>query len=243
MKIRSNENTKWSIEGITLEPGVVIELPKRLEEKFEKFIKLGLISVVDADGEEKINQVVKVESAPKKKPTIETKVNLLNPTQKIYIEKQDNLNVVVEEGTESQFDIPLTPATNETQQIKVEEDQESIVVERAGNPRTDGFVLVSGKKPGEGKAYSIEDYVNQQSDSIKQVLADTAKELASLKEEKPAPISDIPARTQEILDQEANKRKMFIAQLSDKEFLVEIATHTNDKNIQSIINQRLEELK
>ena len=245
MKIRSNENSKWSIEGLILEPGKVIDLPKNLEEKFEKFIKLGLISVVDYDGEDKVNTVVKVDKAPEKKPTIEKRVNLVNPTQSIYVEPQQDLNVVIESGTEDQLNVPLVPKeADENPKIKPTElEQETVVVEKHGNPRTDGFVVVQGKKPGEGQALSVEDYLDRQASSVKEVLEKTAKELEALKVEEPKPINNISQRTQEVLNKDVNSRKLFIAQLSDKDFLLEIAQSTHDKNIQSIINQRLEELK
>lgn len=245
MKIRSNENSKWSIEGLVLEPGKVIELPKNLEEKFDKFIKLGLISVVDYDGEDKVSTVVKVDKAPEKKPVIEKRVNLLNPTQSIYVESQQDLNVIVESGTEDQLNTPLVPKeADENPKVKVTEvEQEPIVVERHGDPRTDGFVVVPGKKPGEGQAIAVEDYLDKQANSVKEVLENTAKELEALKEEEPKPITNVSERTQVVLDKDANSRKLFIAQLSDKDFLLEIANSTNDKNIQNIINQRLEELR
>lgn len=245
MKIRSNENTRWSIEGFTLEPGVVVELPKHLEEKFDKFIKLGLISVVDYDGEDKVSTVVKVDKAPEQKVIKTKRVNLLNPTQAIYVEPQQNLNVVVESGTEDNLNVPLTPKeSDENPKIQVVEvDQDPIVVEKHGDPRTDGFVVVPGKKPGEGQAVSVEDYLEKQSDSVKEVLANTAKELEALKEEEPKPITNISDRAQVVLDKDMNSRKLFIAQLSDKDFLLEIANSTNDKNIQNIISQRLEELR
>lgn len=245
MKIRSNENTRWSIEGFTLEPGVVVELPKHLEEKFDKFIKLGLISVVDYDGEDKVSTVVKVDKAPEQKSVKTKRVNLLNPTQAIYVEPQQNLNVVVESGTEDNLNVPLTPKeSDENPKIQVVEvDQDPIVVEKHGDPRTDGFVVVPGKKPGEGQAVSVDDYLNKQADSVKEVLANTAKELEALKEEEPKPITNISDRAQVVLDKDMNSRKLFIAQLSDKDFLLEIANSTNDKNIQNIISQRLEELR
>ena len=245
MKIRSNENTKWSIEGFILEPGVVVELPKHLKEKFDKFIKLGLISVVDYDGEDKVSTVVKVDKAPENKPVIEKRVNLVNPTQTIYVEPQQELNVIVESGTEDQLNVPLVPKeADENPKIQViEEGQEPIVVEKHGDPRTDGFVVVPGKKPGEGQALSVEDYLDKQANSVKEVLEKTAKELEALKVEEPKPISNVSKRTQEVLNKDANSRKLFIAQLNDKDFLLEIAQSTNDKNIQSIISQRLEELK
>lgn len=245
MKIRSNENTRWSIEGFTLEPGVVVELPKHLEEKFDKFIKLGLISVVDYDGEDKVSTVVRVDKAPEQKVTKTKRVNLLNPTQAIYVEPQQNLNVIVESGTEDNLNVPLTPKeSDENPKIQVVEvDQDPIVVEKHGDPRTDGFVVVPGKKPGEGQAVSVEDYLEKQSDSVKEVLANTAKELEALKEEEPKPITNISDRAQVVLDKDMNSRKLFIAQLSDKDFLLEIANSTNDKNIQNIISQRLEELR
>lgn len=245
MKIRSNENTRWSIEGLILEPGKVIDLPKNLEEKFDKFIKLGLITVVDYDGEDKISTVVKVDKAPEKKPVIEKRVNLVNPTQSIYVESQQNLNVIVESGTEDQLNVPLVPKeADENPKVQViEEDHEPIVVEKHGDPRTDGFVVVPGKKPGDGQAITVEDYLDKQANSVKEVLENTAKELEALKEEEPKPISNVSERTQEVLNKDTNSRKLFIAQLSDKDFLLEIAQSTHDKNIQSIINQRLEELK
>ena len=245
MKIRSNENTKWSIEGLTLEPGVVVELPKHLEEKFDKFIKLGLISVVDYDGEDKVSTVIKVDKAPEQKPVVTKRVNLLNPTQSIYVESQQNLNVIVESGTEDQLNVPLVPKeSDDNPKVKViEVDQDPIVVEKNGNPRTDGFVVVPGKKPGEGQAVSVDDYLNKQANSVKEVLENTAKELEALKEEEPKPITNVSERTQVVLDKDANSRKLFIAQLSDKDFLLEIANSTHDKNIQNIISQRLEELK
>ena len=245
MKIRSNENSKWSIEGLVLEPGKVIELPKNLEEKFDKFIKLGLISVVDYDGADKVSTVVKVDKAPEKKPVVTKRVNLLNPTQSIYVEPQQDLNVVVESGTEDQLNVPLVPKeADENPKVEVTEvDQEPIVVERHGDPRTDGFVVVPGKKPGEGQAITVEDYLDKQANSVKEVLENTAKELEALKVEEPKPITDVSQRTQEVLNKDANSRKLFVAQLNDKDFLLEIAQSTHDKNIQSIINQRLEELK
>ena len=249
MKIRSNEETKWSIEGITLNPGAIVEIPVELEAKFEKFIKLGLISVIDAGNTDKVDVTKKVDQAPKQGPIIQKRVSLNNPTQTIYIEKQDNLNVTIDGGLEDKMITPqVTQTTTQTTQteskVPVTEDvQEIVTIGDVSKMDDTGSVIIPGKKPGEAKLVSVSELVENKAKEVKDVISEAAQELASLKKEEPIKISDIPDRTQAILAQETNKRKLFIAQLSDVDFLLEIAKCTHDKNIQSIINQRLEELK
>lgn len=243
MKVRSTEKTNWSIEGFILEPGKIIDLPKNMEAKVERFIKAGLITVVDPDDSEKIDPVVKVESVPEQSKIVEKRVNLLNPTEEIYIEKTDKLNVIIKDGIEEKPSKPLTPKSQKQEVQSTEDEQSVLVVDKGEDNLEDGFVVLGKKTPGDGHAISTAKYIESQTDSIKQILADTLQDMSKLQEEEPKAIVEIPERTQVILEQEANKRKMFIAQLKDKEFLLEIAKCTHDKNIQSIINQRLEELK
>lgn len=244
MKIVSNQPVTWSIEGLTLEPNKVIDLPIDLEDKVAKFIQLGLISIVDVEREDKVDTVKKVEAAPKQGPIIEKRVSLNNPTQAIYIEKQDNLSITVEGDVEPKMSTAINPSNSEEQPKIVAEQQDEVVTIGDVNTMSDtGSVILPSKEFGKAKLVSTAEFLEEKTNDIKQVISSAAEELASLKKEEPIKPSEIPERTQKVLSEEANKRKLFIAQLSDTEFLLEIAKCTNDKNIQSIINQRLEELK
>ena len=239
MKIRSNESTNWSIEGITLVPGRIVEIADELRPKFDAFIKAGLITIVDST--ERVNNVVKVESAPKKQEnSVIQKTDLLNPTRKIYVEKQDNLNIIVEKGTDPEVN-PVE--ISEKNEIKVESQDTEVITAGQNNEVTDtGFVILPGKKPGEGQIKSVDQFIQEKTDAVKQVLSDTAKELDALKQKEPEVKSVIPEHVKQILDMEANKRKVIIANIDDKAALLEIAECTADNNIKNIINQRLEEL-
>ena len=239
MKIRSNSKVVWSLAGLRLEPGVVVNFDilkcrdiRQLKAVLQE-IEKGNISIVEQDNLFKQSTVTKVQSEPIKK------------------ESQEDLIVVTKQGTfnnEIPADILEEPKEVVQEPVKIQvEVQPEVVVKEGGikneSEETGGFVVIPGKKPGEGQLKTVSDVIQEKTDEIAEVLKDATKELADLNKKEDAVIKDIPENIDNILKMKANERKLYIAKIEDKDLLVEISKYTKVKSILNIVNQRLEELK
>lgn len=239
MKIRSNSKNIWSLAGLRMEPGVVVNFDilkcrdiRQLKAVLQE-IEKGNISIVEQDDLFKSKDVVKVEKVQPIKP-----------------ELQEDLVVVTKQGTfkdEIPADILEEPKVTETQVTKIDvEVQPEVVVKEGGikneSEETGGFVVIPGKKPGEGQLKTVSDVIQEKTDEIAEVLKDATKELADLNKKEEV-IKDIPENIDNILKMKANERKLYIAKIEDKELLLNITKYTKVKSILNIVNQRLEELK
>lgn len=240
MKIRSNSKNIWSLAGLRLEPGVVVNFDilkcrdiRQLKAVLQE-IEKGNISIVEQDNLFKNQEVKKVE-----------------PVKQVKSEKQEDLIVVTKQGTfkdEIPADVLEEPKEVVQESIKVQVEVQPEVVVKEGNIKdeaaeTGGFVVIPGKKPGEGQLKTVSDVIQEKTDEIAEVLKDATKELADLNKKEDAVIKDIPENIDNILKMKANERKLYIAKIEDKDLLVEISKYTKVKSILNIVNQRLEELK
>ena len=239
MKIRSNIDRVWSLAGIRLEPGVVVNFDilkcrdiRQLKAILEEISK-GNITVVEEDNLFKSKQVTKVE-----------------PVKQIKSEKQDELIVVTKQGTfedEIPADVLEESKVEKNEVTKIDvEVQSDIAVAEGGiknEDETGGFVVIPGKKPGEGQLKTVSAVIQEKTDEIVEVLKDATKELADLNKKEDEVIKDIPEDIDKILKMKANERKLYIAKIEDKNLLLEICKYTKVKSILNIVNQRLEELK
>lgn len=239
MKIRSNSNVVWSLAGLRMEPGVVINFDivqcrdiRQLKAVLQE-IEKGNISVVEQDNLFKNQEVKKFE-----------------PVKQVKSEKQDELIVVTKQGTfkdEIPADVLEEPKEVVQEPVKIQvEVQPEVVVKEGGikneSEETGGFVVIPGKKPGEGQLKTVNEVIQEKTDEIVEVLKDATKELADLNKKEEV-IKDIPEDIDKILKMKANERKLYIAKIEDKDLLVEISKYTKVKSILNIVNQRLEELK
>ena len=239
MKIRSNSKNIWSLAGLRMEPGVVINFDilkcrdiRQLKAVLQE-IEKGNISIVEQDNLFKNQEVKKVE-----------------PVKQVKSEKQDELIVVTKQGTfkdEIPADVLEEPKEVVQEPVKIQvEVQPEVVVKEGGikneSEETGGFVVIPGKKPGEGQLKTVSDVIQEKTDEIVEVLKDATKELADLNKKEEV-IKDIPEDIDKILKMKANERKLYIAKIEDKDLLVEISKYTKVKSILNIVNQRLEELK
>lgn len=239
MKIRSNSKVVWSLAGLRLEPGVVVDFDilkckdiRQLKAVLQE-IEKGNISIVEQDNLFKQSTVIKVQSEPIKK------------------ESQEDLIVVTKQGTfkdEIPADVLEEPKEVVQEPVKIQvEVQPEVVVKEGGikheSEETGGFVVIPGKKPGEGQLKTVSDVIQEKTDEIVEVLKDATKELADLNKKEDAVIKDIPENIDNILKMKANERKLYIAKIEDKDLLVEISKYTKVKSILNIVSQRLEELK
>lgn len=240
MKIRSNSKVVWSLAGLRLEPGVVVNFDilkckdiRQLKAVLQE-IEKGNISIVEQDNLFKNQEVKKVE-----------------PVKQVKSEKQDELIVVTKQGTfkdEIPADVLEEPKEVVQEPVKIQvEVQPEVVVKEGGikneSEETGGFVVIPGKKPGEGQLKTVSDVIQEKTDEIAEVLKDATKELADLNKKEDAVIKDIPENIDNILKMKANERKLYIAKIEDKDLLVEISKYTKVKSILNIVSQRLEELK
>lgn len=240
MKIRSNMDRVWSLAGIRFEPGTIIIFDilkcndlRQVKAVIEE-IRKGNISVVEQDDYFKPASITKVEQP-----------------QVVKQEFQEDLTVVTKGGT-FKDEIPedvLNECTNNIESIpvKVEVEVQPEVVVKEGNIKDEasteaGFVVLPGKKPGEGQLKPVSEVIQEKTDEIADVLKDAAKDLEELNKKEEV-IEQVPEEIDKILKMKANDRKLFIAKLEDKELLLEISKYTKVKTILNIINQRLEELK
>lgn len=238
MKIRSNSKVVWSLAGLRMEPGVVINFDilkckdiRQLKAVLQE-IEKGNISVVEQDNLFKQSTVTKIQPEPIKK------------------EVQEDLIVVTKQGTfqdEIPADILEEPKEVVQEPVKIQvEVQPEVVVKEGGikneSEETGGFVVIPGKKPGEGQLKTVSDVIQEKTDEIAEVLKDATKELADLNKKEEV-IKDIPENIDNILKMKANERKLYIAKIEDKDLLVEISKYTKVKSILNIVSQRLEELK
>ena len=238
MKIRSNMDRVWSLAGIRFEPGMVITFDilkcndlRQLKAVVEE-IRKGNITVVEQDDYFKPASITKIEQP-----------------QVIKKESQEDIVVVTRGGTFTD-EIPKDVLTENTIQsvpvtIDVEKQSEPVVGE--GNIKNEssteaGFVVLPGKKPGEGQLKSVSEVIQEKTDEIADVLKDAAKDLEELNKKEEV-IEQVPEDVDKILKMKANERKLYIAKLDDKELLLKISKYTKVKTILNIINQRLEELK
>ena len=239
MKIRSNSKKIWSLAGLRMEPGVVVNFDilkcrdiRQLKAVLQE-IEKGNISIVEQDDLFKSKDVVKVEKVKPIKP-----------------ELQEDLVVVTKQGTfkdEIPADILEEPKVTETQVTKIDvEVQPEVVVKESGIKNefeeTGGFVVIPGKKPGEGQLKTVSNVIQEKTDEIAEVLKDATKELESLNKKEEV-IKDIPEDIDKILKMKVNERKLYIAKIEDKELLLNITKYTKVKSILNIVSQRLEELK
>lgn len=230
----------WSLAGIRFEPGVVVNFDilkcndmRKLKAIFIE-IEKGNISIIEQDSFFKPTTVKKIEQP-----------------QVIKQEFQEDLTVVTKSGTfkdEIPTDI-LNEGANKIESIpvKVEAEIQSEVVVKEGNIKNEssteaGFVVLPGKKPGEGQLKPVSEIIQEKTDEIADVLKDAAKDLEELNKKEEV-IEQVPEEVDKILKMKANDRKLFIAKLDDKELLLKISKYTKVKTILNIINQRLEELK
>lgn len=240
MKIRSNMDRVWSLAGLRMEPGVVINFDilkcrdmRQLKAVLQE-IEKGNISVVEQDNLFKQSVVKKVE-----------------PVKQIKSEKQEDLVVVTKKGTfadEIPADILEEPEVKKNGVTKIDvEVQSGIAVAQGGikneTEENGGFVVIPGKKPGEGQLKTVNEVIQEKTDEIVEVLKDATKELADLNKKEDEVIKDIPEDIDKILKMKANERKLYIAKIEDKNLLLEICKYTKVKSILNIVNQRLEELK
>ena len=238
MKIRSNSKNIWSLAGLRLEPGVVVNFDilkcrdiRQLKAVLQE-IEKGNISVVEQDNLFKNQEVKKVQPEPIKK------------------EVQEDLIVVTKQGTfKDEIPADVLEESKEVVQepVKIQvEVQPEVVVKEGGikneSEETGGFVVIPGKKPGEGQLKTVSDVIQEKTDEIAEVLKDATKELADLNKKEEV-IKDIPENIDNILKMKANERKLYIAKIEDKDLLVEISKYTKVKSILNIVSQRLEELK
>lgn len=238
MKIRSNMNRVWSLAGIRFEPGMVVTFDilkcndlRQVKAVVEE-IRKGNIAVVEQDDYFKPASITKVEQP-----------------QVIKKETQEDIVVVTKGGTfkdEIPADI-LNEGNVEPVSVKIEAEKQSEVVVKEGNIKDEasieaGFVVLPGKKPGEGQLKSVNEIIKEKTDEITDVLKDAAKDLEELNKKEEV-IEEVPEDVAKILKMKANDRKLFIAKLEDKELLLKISKYTKVKTILNIINQRLEELK
>jgi len=239
MKIRSNMDRVWSLAGLRMEPGVVINFDilkcrdiRQLKAVLQE-IEKGNISIVEQDNLFKQSTVIKVQPEPIKK------------------ESQEDLIVVTKQGTfkdEIPADVLEEPKEVVQEPVKIQvEVQPEVVVKEGGikneSEETGGFVVIPGKKPGEGQLKTVSAVIQEKTDEIAEVLKDATKELADLNKKEDAVIKDIPENIDNILKMKANERKLYIAKIEDKDLLVEISKYTKVKSILNIVSQRLEELK
>lgn len=238
MKIRSNMNRVWSLAGIRFEPGMIVTFDilkckdlRQVKAVIEE-IRKGNIAVVEQDDYFKPASITKVEQP-----------------QVIKKETQEDIVVVTKGGTfkdEIPADI-LNEGNVEPVSVKIEAEKQSEVVVKEGNIKDEasieaGFVVLPGKKPGEGQLKSVNEIIKEKTDEITDVLKDAAKDLEELSKKEEV-IEEVPEDVAKILKMKANDRKLFIAKLEDKELLLKISKYTKVKTILNIINQRLEELK
>jgi len=238
MKIRSNMNRVWSLAGIRFEPGMIVTFDilkcndlRQVKAVVEE-IRKGNITVVEQDDYFKPASITKVEQP-----------------QVIKKETQEDIVVVTKGGTfkdEIPADI-LNEGNVEPVSVKIEAEKQSEVVVKEGNIKDEasieaGFVVLPGKKPGEGQLKSVNEIIKEKTDEITDVLKDEAKDLEELNKKEEV-IEEVPEDVAKILKMKANDRKLFIAKLEDKELLLKISKYTKVKTILNIINQRLEELK
>lgn len=238
MKIRSNSKVVWSLAGLRMEPGVVVNFDilkckdlRQVKAVIEE-IRKGNIAVVEQDDYFKPTAVTKVDTP-----------------QVIKKETQEDIVVVTKGGTfkdEIPADI-LNEGNVEPVSVKIEAEKQSEVVVKEGNIKDEasieaGFVVLPGKKPGEGQLKSVNEIIKEKTDEITDVLKDAAKDLEELNKKEEV-IEEVPEDVAKILKMKANDRKLFIAKLEDKELLLKISKYTKVKTILNIINQRLEELK
>jgi len=238
MKIRSNMNRVWSLAGIRFEPGMIVTFDilkcndlRQVKAVVEE-IRKGNITVVEQDDYFKPASITKVEQP-----------------QVIKKETQEDIVVVTKGGTfkdEIPADI-LNEGNVEPVSVKIEAEKQSEVVVKEGNIKDEasieaGFVVLPGKKPGEGQLKSVNEIIKEKTDEITDVLKDAAKDLEELNKKEEV-IEEVPEDVAKILKMKANDRKLFIAKLEDKELLLKISKYTKVKTILNIINQRLEELK
>lgn len=240
MKIRSNSKVVWSLAGLRMEPGVVIDFDilkcrdiRQLKAVLQE-IEKGNISIVEQDNLFKNQEVKKVE-----------------PVKQVKSEKQDELIVVTKQGTfkdEIPADI-LEESKSESNEItKIDVEVQSDIAVAEGGIKNEvneagGFVVIPGKKPGEGQLKTVSAVIQEKTDEIAEVLKDTAKELEALNKKEEEVIKDIPEDIDKILKMKANERKLYIAKIEDKNLLLEICKYTKVKSILNIVTQRLEELK
>lgn len=240
MKIRSNSKNIWSLAGLRMEPGVVINFDilkcrdiRQLKAVLQE-IEKGNISIVEQDNLFKNQEVKKVE-----------------PVKPVKSEKQDELIVVTKQGTfkdEIPADI-LEESKSESNEItKIDVEVQSDIAVAEGGIKNEvneagGFVVIPGKKPGEGQLKTVSAVIQEKTDEIAEVLKDTAKELEALNKKEEEVIKDIPEDIDKILKMKANERKLYIAKIEDKNLLLEICKYTKVKSILNIVTQRLEELK
>lgn len=240
MKIRSNSKVVWSLAGLRLEPGVIVNFDilkckdiRQLKAVLQE-IEKGNISIVEQDNLFKNQEVKKVE-----------------PVKQVKSEKQDELIIVTKQGTfkdEIPADVLEEPKELVQEPVKIQvEVQPEVVVKEGGikneSEETGGFVVIPGKKPGEGQLKTVSDVIQEKTDEIAEVLKDATKELADLNKKEDVVIKDIPENIDNILKMKANERKLYIAKIEDKDLLVEISKYTKVKSILNIVSQRLEELK
>lgn len=238
MKIRSNSKNIWSLAGLRMEPGVVVNFDilkcndlRQVKAVVEE-IRKGNITVVEQDDYFKPASITKVEQP-----------------QVIKKETQEDIVVVTKGGTfkdEIPTDI-LNEGNIKSTPVKIEAEKQSEVVVKEGNIKDEasieaGFVVLPGKKPGEGQLKSVNEIIKEKTDEITDVLKDAAKDLEELNKKEEV-IEEVPEDVAKILKMKANDRKLFIAKLEDKELLLKISKYTKVKTILNIINQRLEELK
>lgn len=238
MKIRSNSKNIWSLAGLRMEPGVVVNFDilkcndlRQVKAVVEE-IRKGNITVVEQDDYFKPASITKVEQP-----------------QVIKKETQEDIVVVTKGGTfkdEIPTDI-LNEGNIKSTPVKIEAEKQSEVVVKEGNIKDEasieaGFVVLPGKKPGEGQLKSVNEIIKEKTDEITNVLKDAAKDLEELNKKEEV-IEEVPEDVAKILKMKANDRKLFIAKLEDKELLLKISKYTKVKTVLNIINQRLEELK
>ena len=234
MKIRSNMDRVWSLAGIRFEPGMIITFDilkcndlRQVKAVIEE-IRKGNISVVEQDDYFKPASITKVEQP-----------------QVVKQEFQEDLTVVTKGGT-FKDEIPedvLNECTNNIESIpvKVEVEVQPEVVVKEGNIKDEasteaGFVVLPGKKPGEGQLKPVSEVIQEKTDEIVEVLKDATKELADLNKKEDEVIKDIPEDIDKILKMKANERKLYIAKIEDKNLLLEICKYTKVKSILNIAN-------